>query len=123
MYDSKLVNSLFWFGKDLEIESKYHRSVVLLLTAHILSLQAEYAFLIHVNKLRDFHRIKADKQRRAIFSIIYDISPPNFAISRISRRSFQLWWEILSILSASKFWMSWELSIESLEQTIDIGKM
>ena len=33
-------NSLFWFANDFEIESKYHRkTVVLLLTAHILSLQ------------------------------------------------------------------------------------
>ena len=39
-YDSKLVNILFWFDNDFEIESKYHRkTVVLLLIAHILSLQ------------------------------------------------------------------------------------
>ena len=39
-YDSKLVNILFWFENDFEIESKYHRkTVVLLLIAHILSLQ------------------------------------------------------------------------------------
>ena len=32
--------SSFWFANDFEIESKYHRkTVVLLLTAHILSLQ------------------------------------------------------------------------------------
>ena len=37
-YDSKLVNILFWFDNDFEIESKYHRkTVVLLLIAHILS--------------------------------------------------------------------------------------
>ena len=37
MYDSKLVNSLFRFEID---SSKYHhKTVVLLLTAHILSLQ------------------------------------------------------------------------------------
>ena len=39
-YDSKLVNILFWLDNDFEIESKYHRkTVVLLLIAHILSLQ------------------------------------------------------------------------------------
>ena len=38
-YDSKLVNILFWFDNDFEIESKYRRkTVVLLLIAHVLSL-------------------------------------------------------------------------------------
>ena len=40
VYDSKPINILFWFDNNLEIESKYHRkTVVLLLIAHILSLQ------------------------------------------------------------------------------------
>ena len=34
------VNSLFWFDNDFEIESKYHRKIVVLfLKARILSLQ------------------------------------------------------------------------------------
>ena len=35
------ISTLFWFDNDFDIESKYHRkTVVWLLTAHILSLQA-----------------------------------------------------------------------------------
>ena len=39
-YDSKFVNSLFWFDNDFEIESKYHRKICcLVVLAHILSSQ------------------------------------------------------------------------------------
>ena len=52
---SNLVNSLFWFDNDFEIDSKYHHNtVVLLLTAHILSLQDvvfRSMFLEYVNHI------------------------------------------------------------------------
>ena len=38
-YDSKFVNSLFWFNNYFEIESKYHRRICCLVLAYILSSQ------------------------------------------------------------------------------------
>ena len=40
VYDSKFLNSLFWFDNDFEIESKYHRKICcLVVLARILSSQ------------------------------------------------------------------------------------
>jgi hypothetical protein len=47
-YDSKFVNTLFWFDNDFEIESKYHRKIVVLCYSSYLEFtrcySSEYVF-------------------------------------------------------------------------------
>ena len=51
-YDSKLVNTSFWFDNDFEIESKYRRKIVVLfLKARILTCFFEVCFFLYFIKL------------------------------------------------------------------------